>query len=535
MFAVLFLAGTVAASSHPQRGPKHHIISKRRSGGDGPKRKQLDVSEVHRMTQELSENTNGVTAQLRSDLLKNYSRRTYPWESAWDLSKTSGGLRQGLPIELGINFHRIFEVDVASGVVDLIVWVRQQWHDPRLSWDPEKYGNITQAHFWIGDGTGPGGETSEIWTPDLELWNMESSWQDTLVNEHAVASSDGTVFWSRPGHMKVVCRFRGLERFPFDRLDCTAEVGSWGFSGLYIRPTKMNGVGFTIGGSDTAGQAFAEFSLEGIDCEEHLYPPYPNSPEDDWPVLFYHFTFARAWQPYARGYVVLQIVLNLAAFCCFWIPPQVGERMSLAITALLAAVASELVVAANLPSAAEMTWFAQFSIGSLFFAAAALFESAAVIYFYYHTAPDLEPSWWKYLRSRREANKKEANEKAQPPKIPVKQNKSYGDVQHQKPAPEVRFRLPAESSSSALSNSSEKNVEDVPGVLTRPSLLDTPHFQGLSTQVLTVGRDADDFKNDEERENNLNWQKVAHNIDEGARVIFPATFAIFVAALFAVT
>ena len=34
--------------------------------------------------------------------------------------------------------------------------------------------------------------------------------------------------------------------------------------------------------------------------------------------------------------------------------------MSLSITAMLAAVASEIVVAANLPAAAEYTWFQKF-------------------------------------------------------------------------------------------------------------------------------------------------------------------------------
>jgi len=61
-----------------------------------------------------------------------------------------------------------------------------------------------------------------------------------------------------------------------------------------------------------------------------------------------------------RGYVTLQVLLNCIGFSAFWLPPMCGERMSLSITAMLAAVASEIVVAANLPAAAEYTWFQKF-------------------------------------------------------------------------------------------------------------------------------------------------------------------------------
>mmetsp|Transcript_6764 Transcript_6764/g.9671 ORF Transcript_6764/g.9671 Transcript_6764/m.9671 type:complete len:168 (-) Transcript_6764:307-810(-) len=47
-----------------------------------------------------------------------------------------------------------------------------------------------------------------------------------------------------------------------------------------------------------------------------------------------------------------------------------------------------------------------------------------------------------------------------------------------------------------------------------------------------LGRDADDFKNAEEMENNFRWQRVAGNIDSAARLIFPATYILFLAIAF---
>ena len=380
-------ARTTFASGRSSSASPHQPQQRDNDAGRTTEAAFTDYPGHSRALQQPGDDNDDVARQaLRELLLATYDRATFPFETLWnnDNSTTATTPRSGLPVEVGLNFHRVFSVTVTTSEADLIVWVRQRWKDPRLVWDPLEHQNITTLHFWIGDGSGAAGETSEVWTPDLELWNLQSGMADTLVDAHAVVSSDGTVYWSRPGHLKPVCKFQGLENFPFDTLDCTMEIGSWAYSGLYLRPVRMD-QGYSIGGSDTAGESFAEFSLVSVEVEEHVYPPYPINLEEDWPVIKYHVTFKRAWQPYARGFVVLQIVLVLASFCVFWLPPHVGERMSLAITSLLASVASELVIASTLPAAGEVTWFTKFSAMSLMFSALALFESAAVIYFYYFT------------------------------------------------------------------------------------------------------------------------------------------------------
>lgn len=488
---------------------------------------------------------------LKQQLLENYDRTTFPFESVWGDS----AVRQGVVVELGINFHRVFDVDVTTSVADLIVWVRQRWTDPRLAWDTSVY-NVSTLHFWIGDGSGAGGETSEIWTPDLHLWNLETPISSTLADTSALVSPDGTVFWSRPGHIKPVCKFQGLQDFPFDMLDCTMEIGSWSYSGLYIRPVKMD-EGFSIGGSETAGESFAEFSLSAVTAEEFLYPPYPSAPEEDWPVIFYHISFQRAWQPYARGYLVLQIVLNLAAFCCLWLPPHIGERMSLSITSVLAAVASELVVAAKLPAAGELTWFAKFSLMSLVFTALVLFQSAIVIYFYYHTGDNLKPRWYQWIE--RKVKEYWGEEKDVSPGKNEHRGKEEPvvDEMMMKRKSVVRFKddsdemdtdestLPQNGQKLASRGSSEDHHEV--SVDADDSEFDTAHeddpgpgtlhkdFSSFRTRksIKTIlGRDADDFKNAKEMENNIRWQLVATRIDEYSRVLFPVAFSIYLAATF---
>lgn len=141
----------------------------------------------------------------------------------------------------------------------LVAWFRLEWVDLRLTWDPNEYGSLTKTTFCIGEG-GAGGEMSEIWTPDIELWNMEMGLRSILDDAYAIVSYDGSVYWSRPRHLKPACKFIGLNKFPFDELMCSMELGSWVYTGNYLRRRKR-GEGYSIGGSQTAGESYSEFSF----------------------------------------------------------------------------------------------------------------------------------------------------------------------------------------------------------------------------------------------------------------------------------
>jgi hypothetical protein len=206
--------------------------------------------------------SNGVI-ELRKRLMQDYDKMSYPFEHHW----SKMGQQVGLPVNLTINFHRVFAVEVTKATADLMVWVRQVWHDPRLMWNPLEYSNVSTMQFWVENGIGMG-EMSEIWTPDLHLWNAAEPLSESLTDAHALVKFDGTVFWARPGHLRPACKFVGLDKFPFDTLTCTMEIGSWGHSGLYLRTVKLE-EGFTKGGSQTAGEAYAEFTLDSIACEEY--------------------------------------------------------------------------------------------------------------------------------------------------------------------------------------------------------------------------------------------------------------------------
>lgn len=303
----------------------------------------------------------------------------------------------------------------------------------------------------------------------------------------------------------------------------------------------MGGVGFSIGGSETAGQSFAEFELKAVTTSEFVYPPFPIAPEEDWPVILFNIECQRASRPYVRGYLLLQIMLNFCAFACMWIPPHVGERLGLAITALLASVASELTISEQLPNSQEANWFIIFSLTSMIFSVAIVFQSTAVIYFWYFTGSSLTPTYITWILSKRASkNKSEVAKDGADTgnRIILPQNGDLSSAEVSDMDMTARAGNNATTHSHAKVNTPRESTVQ----LDRPA--STPEDE-QSLQFLAVKEafnasisshfhrrhDAEDFRNDQERKNNLQWQKIAKTIDNYSRLIIPAAYMVFLAII----
>ena len=298
--------------------------------------------------------------------------------------------------------------------------------------------------------------------------------------------SDGSVFWSRPGHLRPVCKFEGLDAFPFDELTCKVEIGSWMFSSVLIdlRPAPDSG-GVSIGGSDTAGESYSEFAFKSVDAYRKEYPPFVADPHP-WPVVIYDIRFERSWEPYVRGYLLSQILLNIIGFACFWMPPQSGERLGLAITSMLAAIAADLVIASSLPAASEVTWLQSFSMFSMLYTTFCVLESVVVTYFHFCVCDTLTPLMVAWAARLGRAGRKSAE-----------------------PAP--GFHLGTGGSRSY--NASPSRSSDAPSV---------------------TARDADDFRTEQERLNNAKWQAVGDAVDEVSRWFVTTSYVVVLAVFLGV-
>ena len=70
-----------------------------------------------------------------------------------------------------------------SAELELMVWFRTAWNDPRLAWDPAQYGGVDQLSFSSRLSDIP--EQGDIWVPDLDLYNTPTS-VHTFTNRHVM-------------------------------------------------------------------------------------------------------------------------------------------------------------------------------------------------------------------------------------------------------------------------------------------------------------------------------------------------------------
>ena len=141
--------------------------------------------------------------------------------------------------------------------MQLKIWLRMTWTDTRLAWNEAEYGGITET-FFHGEGIA-GGETTEIWLPDISVYNGNSGLGETMEPGIARVRSNGEVYYSRPGTLDVLCKYSGLVAFPRDMLKCSVEFGGWLLSGV-VQGIYLQDGGFSFSSQElTSGASYQEF------------------------------------------------------------------------------------------------------------------------------------------------------------------------------------------------------------------------------------------------------------------------------------
>ena len=273
------------------------------------------------------------------------------------------------------------------------VWLRMAWQDDRLIWNKDEFGGVDQLHvraqgIFESDNTG-------IWLPDIIPYNVGEGIASTLEPSLAIVYSTGRVFWSRPGMLDVLCRFRGINLFPYDKVHCPINVGGWAYSGWQQGIQLMESldhVGYSFGQS-----AFAEAPPGSVNVESSANNTYfewkivdmtasvenrtfPNFPSEPWPVVLYDVVLDRdANFFYFNIFIFPSLVAAIGSLICFFLSPDVGERLSYCITLNLALQFSKVIMMEMLPICSEALWANYFLLYNEIFTLFALFETAVIL------------------------------------------------------------------------------------------------------------------------------------------------------------
>ena len=173
-------------------------------------------------------------------------------------------------------------------------------------------------------------------------------------------SSSGSVFYSRPGMLDVLCKFSGLAAFPYDTLKCAVEFGGWSMS-AYHQGLRLSGKGYEFSSQETtAGASYQEFTIQKVEADVHNNF-YACCADEQWPVATYRIFLKRASYYYTMLIVVPSLLITLLSFAVFFTQPEACDALAYGITVVLASELMKIVLVGVLPICGETVWIELFS------------------------------------------------------------------------------------------------------------------------------------------------------------------------------
>ena len=260
---------------------------------------------------------------LKSKLFENYMADTIPT------------IDKPINLSMGIAIRAINNVNQIDGTIDLNIWLRYSWNDYNLIWN-ESESNISSIIL----RTDPELDNC-IWTPDIYLYNTAENPLENLKMSNAEVNSNGNIFWSRPGIIKLTCHF-DLSDFPYDRQRCYIKLGSWSYSGFKLLLSP---------GSPTVDlenfQENEEWNLELVDFKINDLK-YACCPHKYYDITFI-LTLKRYSEYYENNIIIPTFATASLIIVTLIIPWSSGERISFAITVMLAIIVFLLILSDSLP------------------------------------------------------------------------------------------------------------------------------------------------------------------------------------------
>ncbi|XP_063434758.1 acetylcholine receptor subunit alpha-L1-like [Mytilus trossulus] len=255
------------------------------------------------------------------------------------LIRPTGNDSLKLTVKIGLRLSQLLDIDEKNQIMTTSVWLRQEWTDPRLQWDPKEYQGIKMTHM----------PSDHLWRPDIVLYNnADGDFVITLLTK-AKVYFDGMIIWEPPVIYKSSCPI-DVEYFPFDMQECFMKFSSWTYDGqeldlqhvcdaqsiiLQTAPNEPKEK-LIIGGVDIHDyHQNVEWDIINVTAKrkEKLYPCCPNAP---YPYLLFNITLRRRTLFYSLNLIMPCVSISCLTVLVFYLPSDSGEKITLSISILLA-------------------------------------------------------------------------------------------------------------------------------------------------------------------------------------------------------
>ncbi|EYC35719.1 hypothetical protein Y032_0992g3324 [Ancylostoma ceylanicum] len=276
--------------------------------------------------------------RLYRDLLSNYNKLVRPVKNP----------KESLKVEMKVFLQQIVGLDGKNQIMELNSWLKFIWMDYRLSWDPEKYENVTSVRF-------AGGE-NQIWRPDVLLYNSANEDFDSTFKSNEVVYNTGEVNWVPPGILRASCKM-DITYFPFDEQLCYLKVNSISFGSWTYNRNSLD-LGIIMERNEDSTMDLSTYIpsgewnlLSAPAIQETIYSPC--CPEPYSTVTFY-MVLRRRTIFYLFNIVLPSLVVSLMTLVGFCLPAHdMSEKIGYQTTILLSLCFFVTIVSEMTPATSE--------------------------------------------------------------------------------------------------------------------------------------------------------------------------------------
>ena len=303
---------------------------------------------------------------LYKHLFDNYKREILP-----SLSQTNY-------VSLMLNLFSVKEFDEITGTLSTVGGLDVSWHDGRLAWNPQDFGNVSELSV----------PSSYVWYPDLFFLNPAEKM--TAIGEESFRTRlhyTGNTYRALGSVWKTTCT-ADMTRFPFDQHVCSMVFNTGGYTPEEVQLTNNGSMVSTAFYTEnvlwkltkTTIQPQMRFGIKGIlSVDLHLER--------------------------SSRYIMLNIVGPILLICIlspfvFLLPPESGERISYTVTMFLSLAVFMTLLNDQMPrSSLSLPRFSYFLFMALLYSALQCVISILTLGLHMRQDSARVPSWMHTLLS----------------------------------------------------------------------------------------------------------------------------------------
>ncbi|XP_051532384.1 neuronal acetylcholine receptor subunit alpha-2-like [Myxocyprinus asiaticus] len=260
--------------------------------------------------------------RLLQSLFSNYNK----------LSRPVANISDVVLVHFGLSIAQLIDVDEKNQMMTTNVWVKQEWNDYKLRWNPEEYENVTSIRI----------PSEIIWRPDIVLYNNADGDFAVTHLTKAQVFYNGRIKWNPPAIYKSSCSI-DVTFFPFDQQNCKMKFGSWTYDQAKIDLVSMasdvDQMDYWESGEWVIVNAVGTYNIKKYECCTEIYPD-----------ITYSFIIRRLPLFYTINLIIPCLLISCLTVLVFYLPSECAEKITLCISVLLSLTVFLLLITEIIPS-----------------------------------------------------------------------------------------------------------------------------------------------------------------------------------------